>query len=641
MKMMRMCTLLLLLLCSYLTTSLVHSGSELSVPQIVSVEKDLKSQTLMMSWRSEASQFDVEIYHTELMELVLNESVWVEADPKTGRCDWSWRPALPLNCTSLSVHVRARHVDSVSQWSPLLTLPGMDVPDQPKAQLYPQDPVLEVGGNVTVCCITSEGETFSSLGYGRQNVAAVRLSRRSFSTTITNLQKSSYTGTNVVCRSDTNLLTGTVLFIGYPPGDEGLQCETRDLQSAECRWSKGRDTGFQKLCLLTTYTLNNRNCTVGRNERKQCRSERWEKSWTLVASNPLGMVQLSDSAPIDQRIRLLAPVNVMSDAEAWKAGVGWNWTVEAYKTLPLLCEVQLESGGHVHTRNYTGVGLSSVVLERLRPDTEYSFSIRCASLHYFWRWGDWSAPYSLHTHMDRPEAPDIWVWRTSENTAQVMWKSFSPWDSHGALTAYEVSKRDGEKDSWTTVSLSPSVSSTPISLSNSSDVTVTVAARNSVGLSQRSTLTVPQYTADSELAVSKLERNEGGLIVSWNSSHSFTQGYVVEWMPTCCSASSTCSIQWERVSSSNTSIVIKSGTLDPGVQYTVSIFTLLPEASVLLQRHYGYGHEEVPALSVGDFSALQSGSDVVLSWTPVPVCKQKGFILGYTVYLADASTSTS
>lgn len=635
MKMMRMCTQFLLLLSACLTPNFVHS--ELSVPQTVSVQKHLESQTLTLSWRSEASHFDVEIYLTEIMELVLNESIQVEADSKTGSHDWSWRSAVPLECTSRSVRIRARHVDAVSQWSPLLTILGMDVPDQPEAQMYPQDRVLEVGGNVTVCCITPEGVAFSSIAYGKQDVTVIRLSRRSYSATITHLQKSSYTGTNAVCFSNTSILTGTVLFIGYPPGDEGLQCETRDLQSAECRWSRGRDTGLMKRDLLTKYTLNNRNCTEDRRDRNQCRSDRWESSWTLVAKNPLGMVQLSDSAHMDQRIRLLAPVNVMSDAEAWKAQVRWSWTVEAYKTLSLLCEVQLDSGGHAHTRNYTGVGLSSVVLDSLMPDTEYSFSIRCASLQYFWRWGDWSAPYSLHTHMDRPNAPDVWVWRTSENIGQVVWKALSPRDSHGALTAYELSQREGEEDGWTTVSLPPSVFSTPISLSNSSDVTVAVAARNPVGLSQRSAITVPQYTADSELSVSQLLGHGGGLTVSWNSNHNSTQAYVLEWVPTCCPASSACSVQWERLSPSNTSTVIQSESLDPGVQYTVSVFALLPEASVLLQRGYGYGQEEVPSLSVGDLSALQSGSDVVLSWTHVPVCQQKGFILGHTVYRADAS----
>ncbi|KAK3514826.1 hypothetical protein QTP70_032796 [Hemibagrus guttatus] len=1189
------------------------------------------------------------------MELVLNESVYVEADSQKGSREWSWCSAVPLECTSRSVRIRARHVDVVSQWSPLLTILGMDVPDQPQAQMYPQDPVLEVGGNVTVCCITPEGVAFSILGYGKQNLAVTRLSRRSYSAIITDLHKSSYTGTNVVCFSNKTILAGTVLFVGYPPGDEGLQCETRDLQSAECRWSKGRDTGLQKLDLRTNYTLNNRTCTEDRKDRKQCRSDRWESSWTLVAKNPLGMVQLSDSAHIKQRIRLLAPVNVKSEAEAWKARVTWSWTVEAYKTLTLLCEVQLDSEGQAQTltltqcnlkeisdckvvvgesvarqhrmvvcrmtlmvckkkrskiekktkwwklkkeecceefrqklrqalggqvvlpddwettaeviretgrkvlgvssgrrkedketwwwneevqdsvqrkrlakkkwdmdrteenrqeykelqrrvkrevskakqkaydelytrldtregekdlyrlarqrdrdgkdvqqvrvikdrdgrvltseesvqrrwkeyfeelmneenerekrvegvnsveqevdkirkdevrkalkrmksgkavgpddipvevwkclgeaaveflaslfnrvlesermpeewrrsvlvpifknkgdvqscsnyrgiklmshtmklwervvearlrkvveiceqqygfmprksttdaifalrilmekyrdgqrelhcvfvdlekaydrvpreelwycmrksgvaekyvrvvqdmyersrtvvrcavgqteefkvevglhqgsalspflfaivmdrlseevrqespwtmmfaddivicsesreqveenlerwrfvlerrgmkvsgskteymcvneregsgtvrlqgeevkkvqefkylgstvqsngecgkevkkrvqagwngwrkvwgvlcerkisarikgkvyrtvvraamlygletvslrkrqeseleRNYTGVGLSSVVLDSLRPDTEYSFSIRCASLLSFWRWGDWSAPYSLHTHMYRPKAPDVWVWRTSEITGQVMWKSLSPRDSHGALTAYEVSQREGEEDGWTTVSLPPSVSRTPISLSNSSDIMVAVAARNPVGLSRRSTIIVPQYTADSELSVSELVCNGGGLTVSWNHNHNSTQGYVVEWLPTCCPASSSCSVQWERASSSNTSTIIQSGSLDPGVQYTISIFSLLPEASVLLQRHYGYGQEQVSSVSVGSLSALQSGSDIVLSWTPVPVCQQKGFILGHTVYLADAS----
>ncbi|KAF5889353.1 leukemia inhibitory factor receptor-like [Clarias magur] len=230
---------------------------------------------------------------------------------------------MPLECTSHSIRLRARHEDAVSQWSPLLTIRGMDARNLSRAVMYPQDAVLQVGGNVTVCCISS-------------GVIPIKNIHRS--------------------------------------------------------------------------------CMVNRIDRRLCRSERWESSWTLVARNPLGMVQLSDSAPMDQRIRLLEPRGVMSEVKAWEARVRWNWTVDAYSTLDLLCEVQLESGGHAHT-------------------------------------------------------------------------SLSRRDSHGVLTAYEVSQRDG--DGWTTVSLPPSVSSAPITLSNSSDVTVSVAARNSAGLSERSMLMGP------------------------------------------------------------------------------------------------------------------------------------------------------
>ncbi|XP_062873779.1 LIF receptor subunit alpha a isoform X2 [Trichomycterus rosablanca] len=636
-----MCVMLLLLLTPSFTPGLVHSSSVLPVPQAVSVRRDLGSQALVVSWLSDASQFDIEIYRPELMELALN-SVSVAADPVTRSREWAWHSPVPLECTSHSVRIRARELDAVSQWSPLQTIPGMDVPDRRQGQMYPQDRVLEVGGNVTLCCIVPEGVAFSSMRYRNHSLASSMLSRRSFVSTLPDLQPSISSGTNVVCCSETSIITGTVLFIGYPPADEGLLCETRDLQTAECRWRKGRDTNFWKRSILTRYTLNNRPCVDVSRDRKQCRYDRWENNWTLLAENPLGSVRLNDSAHIAHRVRLLAPVNVSSAAEAWRATVGWSWTVKAYKDLELVCMVELNSGGRSDTRNFTGVGLSSMLLERLKPDVEYTFSIRCASLQHFWRWGDWSAPYSLHTLMDLtvewflsgPEAPDVWVWRTSKNTGQVFWKPLSAGDSHGALTGYEVYQRDGDGERWTIISLTPS--SSPISLSNTSDDTViATAARNPAGVSQRSTIIVPQFLSDPEVSVSELVGSREGLVLSWNGGHNASQGYVVEWVPTCCSG--LCSVQWQKVSSSNTSTVIQSGSLEAGVQYTVSVFVLLPEATVLLQRHHAYGEQLVPSQPVGALSARQSGSDVVLSWTPVSSCDQRGFVRGYTVYLADAS----
>lgn len=89
----------------------------------------------------------------------------------------------------------------------------MDVSDLPSPLMYPQDSILEVGGNVTVCCIIPN-KTNIRLMYGKRELVVTRLSPRSYSATITNLQKSSYTGTNAVCYSETTMLAGTVLFIG-------------------------------------------------------------------------------------------------------------------------------------------------------------------------------------------------------------------------------------------------------------------------------------------------------------------------------------------------------------------------------------------------------------------------------------------
>ncbi|XDV21455.1 hypothetical protein PO909_026549 [Leuciscus waleckii] len=610
--------------------------SELPVPRGLSLQPDLPAQTLSLSWQSDSSLFDIEIFHTELMNVVLNETVAVKADPVTGRCGWTWRSPSPLECTSHSVQIRARNQQSVSQWSPLQTIPGSDIPEKSDSYMYPQDKVVPVGSNMTFCCIVKEKFNFKEILYKGQTMSATRLSRRTYAITVTNQPASAKTGTNVVCCSPVLTLTGAVVFVGYPPGDEGLVCETRDLASAECSWKKGRDTHLKRKINHTNYTLNGRDCLEA-NEGKTwlCSSKVWEENWTLVARNPLGTVRLTDSAQLADRVHLLAPANVTAVVEAWKATLKWSWPVAAYKKLEMLCQLKLIGHELSSTRNYSGTGLSSVMLEDLWPDVDYTVTVRCGSKHAFWKWGDESAPYSIHTKMDRPDALDVWLWMDSSNTGRVFWKPLSVRKSHGALVSYKVSQSSAEEGGWTSVSLPPERLNHPVILNNGSDITVAVAAQNPAGLSQPSTVTTPAYRADSQLSVSELLGTNGSFDLSWQPNANASGGYVVEWVPTGCR--DLCPVNWEKVPESDSSFTVKPDSLEEGVRYTVSVYVLSAGPASLLQRWHGYSQEMIPAEPVGELSANQTGSDVLLSWKAAAMKHQRGFIRGYTIYLANAA----
>ncbi|XP_056110796.1 LIF receptor subunit alpha a [Rhinichthys klamathensis goyatoka] len=611
--------------------------SGLPVPHGLTLQPDLPAQTLSLSWQSDSSLFDIEIFHTELMNVVLNETVAVKADPVTGQRVWTWCSPSPLECTSHSVQIRARNQQSVSQWSPLQTIPGSDIPERSESYMYPQDKVVPVGSNMTFCCIVKEKYNFKEIMYKGQKMSATRLSRRTYAITVTNQPASANTGTNVVCCSSILTLTGAVVFVGYPPGDEGLVCETRDLASAECSWKKGRDTYLRRKINRTNYTLNGRDCLEA-NEGKTwlCSWKVWEENWTLVARNPLGTVRLTDSAQLSDRVHLLAPANVTAvEVEAWNATLQWSWPVAAYKKLEMICQLKLIGHELSSTRNYSGTGLSSVMLEGLWPDVDYTVTVRCGSKHAFWKWGDESAPYSIHTKMDLPDALDVWLWMDSSDTGRVFWKPLSARKSHGALVGYKVSQSSAEEDGWTPVSLPPERLNYPIILNNSSDITVAVAAQNPAGLSQPSAVTTPAYRADSQLSVSQLLGTNGTFELSWQPNANASTGYVVEWVPTGCRG--LCPVNWEKVPESDSSFTVKPDSLEEGVRYTVSVYVLSAGAATLLQRWQGYSQEMIPAQSVGELSANQTGSDVLLSWKASAMEHQRGFIRGYTIYLANAA----
>lgn len=52
----------------------VTGVGELPVPRGLTLNPDFPAQTLSLTWQSDSSLFDLEIFHTELMNVVLNVS---------------------------------------------------------------------------------------------------------------------------------------------------------------------------------------------------------------------------------------------------------------------------------------------------------------------------------------------------------------------------------------------------------------------------------------------------------------------------------------------------------------------------------------------------------------------------------------
>uniref|UniRef100_A0A672PTK4 Leukemia inhibitory factor receptor-like n=1 Tax=Sinocyclocheilus grahami TaxID=75366 RepID=A0A672PTK4_SINGR len=295
---------LALLLSLGVKRSLTQNGlGEPPVPRGLTLNPDLPAQTLTLRWQSDSSLFDLEIFHTELMNVVLNVSALT---------------SLPLSF-QLLICVRL-NANTLKPVSPLRS----DIPVKSESYMFPQDKMVPVGSNMSFCCIVKEKEDFKEIVYGHQKMNATRLSRRTYAITVTNQPALGNTGTNVICFSQRLTLTGAVVFV-------------------ECSWKKGRDTRLRMKRSRTKYTLNGRDCLEA-NEKKTwwCSSKVWEENWTLVARNPLGTVQLTDSAQLTDRVHLLAPANVTAvEVKAWSATLLWSWSVAAYKKLEMVCQLRL------------------------------------------------------------------------------------------------------------------------------------------------------------------------------------------------------------------------------------------------------------------------------------------------------------
>lgn len=620
------------------------------VPQRLSLSANLKTQQVWISWDGgAASAFDLLILRTELNDTVFYETLSVAAEVGQ-RHQFNWTSAEPLECTSLSFKLRSRSSEATSEWSSTQILQGNDRPTNEAMQVYPLDPSVPAGSNVTFCCIIGERKSFASFHFVSEALNVTRLSRRSYAATVYNLQPSPTYGYNAVCRGTEAELSGSVLFVGYPPLLTDFVCETHDLTSAVCQWTEARNTNLWGKKRQTQYLINGRNDTVVHLEhnRRQCSIPVWEEKWTLLAKNPVGEFSLTDAADIRSRVVPLPPEELSSESSARNATVSWQWKHEHYSSLALVCQVELTSSDNRTKRTFSGVALCSVLLLDLFPYEEYSVKVRCGAQQSFWKWGSWSKTISFQTNSEAPGlAPDVWMWLNDDQTGNIIWKPYEPRQSHGPIVSYEVTLWIPEDDSRNkqtlTQTLTPDTFSMALNLSQisantSTKVVASLVAKNPSGLSPPATVVLPLHKpALDSRAVAKAEFRDGGFPLSWPSAANSSCGFTIDWHQALCLRD--CAVEWIKVGEETTNVSIKSDSFEPGVRYFFSLYSCSTEAPELLQQWEGYMRELTPSSSV-QLSTRQQDSDVLLTWTEIPAVKQRGFLIGYNVYMNNGSHLT-
>uniref|UniRef100_A0A8C6LZ44 LIF receptor subunit alpha a n=1 Tax=Nothobranchius furzeri TaxID=105023 RepID=A0A8C6LZ44_NOTFU len=623
---------LLWLVCVVLGFSALNTPAQAGKRETSVTNSDLARQQLLISWfGGTATTFDLIILRTEFNETVYYARVSATVNRASGEYRFIWTSDVPLECTSLSVGVRSRDGQKTSEWSQN-QIQGRDFPTNSRFQMYPQDRIVPVGANTTFCCIVEEGKVFKSINYSGTEIKATRLSRRSYAATAVSQTASGTTGSNVICLSTDNKLSGAVVFVGYPPLPSNFSCETHDLVSAVCQWSKERDTHLVGRKRETVFSIMGRSCAEKSPEQK-CTLRQWDGNWTLVAVNPLGRHSLTDSADISHRVSPVAPVNLTSIAHAWNATLYWEWTYSSYSSLALVCQVEITSHGN-KTELFSGGGLRSVVLSDLQPDEHYRVRIRCGSQRNFWKWGNWSQVLSFTTRAYVPNPPDVWMWMNRDNTGMVVWKPLTRQQSRGRMKSYTVTFWNLEEKLHTQVVPADTYSvpfnlSQMVSFSDGNKVEAKVVANNVDRSSEPSK--VPLRLIDVEpLVFSRVVYGDGGFRLNWEHNASATCSYLVEWYDALCMRD--CAVDWIPLAAGSTNVSIESENFQPGVRYNFSLYSCPSDAPELIQRWQGYTQELVPSSSC-HLSVSQQKSDVILTWNEIPLADRRGYLRGYNVYM--------
>ncbi|XP_041816362.1 leukemia inhibitory factor receptor-like [Chelmon rostratus] len=601
-------------------------------------------QMILLTWEDDpfcSASDDVSIYEVVVPtadKQVHYEEVAVPPDQIGSTHSWNWMSHLPLECVYHLVRLRSRCRNDTSPWKQVQALPGIENSKRP--QVFPWDRAFKVGSRVVFCCILPAGKIFNRMylmGYNDSYMNTTKINNQTYTLTVQLNGASRGSCTNVICETNTSL-NGACAYVGYPPGDTDLQCETRNLQSVECHWTVGRDTHLS-LKSPTVYQLLGSKCENGSMGRckMEVQVDAGERNWTLTAQNTLGKVQLSDCADLTKRVHMIEPKGMTaSTVNARNVTLEWEWTVQQYNDLNITCEVNVSHGERNTIRENNGVGLHFVVLNDLIPHWAYNVTVRCGTTQHFWKWSDWSTSINFLTKGDVPDALDVWM-QVKGNQTIIIWKMPLANQSHGDIKVYEVTwAKTTERERQNRTELH-NKHRLELSLDTTVDYIATVAAWNINGSSSPSTITIPSRSPESSSRVERVNTSciigsNGCFNLSWSSSPTASCGYIVDWCPTI----KQCKVDWLKVPPNETSARICSKRLNAGVMYTLSVYACTQVAPVLLERREGYISEK--RIEDGLFKSLkwkQQDSDVQVSWDPINLREQSAFIQGYVLYCLD------
>ncbi|XP_053152319.1 leukemia inhibitory factor receptor-like [Hemicordylus capensis] len=630
-------------------------------PRIERLSANFSTQTLILEWKDGGAAFpyeldalwEIQILRKDPMEEVARETYHSVLTKSDTILRWNWTSDLPLECTTHYVRIRClveeEHFAGSrewSEWSQLENVPGQDKGSVSK--VYPVDPLVPVGSNLTFCCLWHKKQRFISLGYDRcspEQCPTVSLSNQSMLIYVRNVTVNDSLK-NVFCNltpeADMQFLVGSVLFVGYPPDvPQNLGCETRDFKEITCKWKPGRPTNLLGR-RATIYTVFER-ISGRKNTAREVYSYKFpipehQKTYniTVYASNSLGHTEASNSANINQRVYPQTPSRLYVNNNS-PTSISLYWDLPGnFKQIPLHCQINRSSStthllqdvfldGEGNSRYRTSI-------DKLQPYTTYTLTVRCATAHpLFWKWSGWSKEMR-HRTLEAPPARGLDVWRersTDGDTVKIFWKPLPASKTNGVIQSYKVSWFPPEMPE-NFEEVNQSRNSTEIKLGGT-DYVFMIVAKNQAGSSPPSWINsaeIPNDDATTENGIA----TGNGIYLTWNPDSNVTCGYTVRWCHSF--GSEPCAVNWENFPSNVTSAVIKSAHFQAGVRYYFSVYGCKTNGFQLLKHVNGYTKELEPrAKPVFDMVETTSDS-ILIKWKDIPIESMHGFLKGYLLRFA-------
>ncbi|KAM5192819.1 oncostatin-M-specific receptor subunit beta [Mantella aurantiaca] len=601
--------------------------------------------------------FHIQVARSKKKNVIYDEYYNTSLSGSSKSFSWSWDSELPLECDSHSFRIRSAllqdHFPSEQQWSTWSlwkTINGKNEMNRTNIVIYPHEKIVQEGSEVSFCCLAGLSDQVQGMTYKNYKEfyesQSQEMKTESFVITVKNVSMTRSDGDNVICQVDSMgriKSYGTVLIVSRPPNEpKNFSCETSDLQMLQCTWRPEPLYNFyghlaEKYILQEWLSGNSASCS-----RESCT---WPivrnqeiYNFTLNVNNKLGEKRIQAIVNLAERVRLVAPTNLVTTyVRVTDAVLTWSLIAD-YSSLVLRCQTDLrELTVNMTVKGKTSVEMYSVSLTQLQPFTKYYLRVRCMSESSLAGWSDWSETREFQTLEAAPSAP-LDVWREihhNENGQMVTlyWKHPPGFRANGKISHYNIKW-------WPLGGNLQAIKTSVPAHRNSLDInlggeahTISITAQNGAGVSPAAEITVPGIirSGNKEVSTERTHGRDGEMSLMWRPVPA-VHGYVVEW----CNSprSPQCDLQWKKYNSSIHKDVIHSVSFQSGVRYEFRIYGSKEDGEHLLWKLTGYTEELVSSKKPKVVTTKVDSNSLSLDWSPYPLDEtQEGFVMGYTIYV--------
>lgn len=445
---------------------------------------------------------------------------------------------------------------------------------------------------------------------------------------------------------------------GYPPGKpSNLSC-LLDLgdYGLTCRWQQGADGHLPTNVMLKCATSRSpavTGCTP-QNGHSQCTVPRRllqlyrpMELW-VTATNALGTAESErlridpmDVAKLDpptlQSIRSMPP---QTDC------VTLTWTMTPRNAhMELRCELRYRAPEDPSWGVLTGIAGHAGTVQHCKFlfGTLYHFQMRCRRDLARGYWSEWSVSRNYTTHEKAPEGKlDAW-WSTrtaaGRMEVQLRWKAPRRQEANGRVLGYRValgSRRRGRE---------------PQTVCNTTDThcdftvpvrtgRVYLSAYNAAGESSATEVILLERKGQPLAGLRAVPAGDRSLWVHWEAAPVPVVAYVLEWQPVS-SEPGHCSACWQLERNGTTTTTLIRDSIEPFQQYNISVYPLYKDAIGTPAYIAAYSKQKAPSHAPKLHLKSIGKSQAKLSWEPVAVELQNGFITHYTVFWANSTAEVS